>query len=220
MQTWLTFTKEGNMRLLSHLDVTRLFRKAIRRAKIDVLYTEGFNPQQRLAVTNPLPLGFQSRDEKMAIETETPFTEEKRQALNAQLPAGIQILSFEVPEDGADLHTLFPFSTYAIRGLDDATMNQIIAEVEAMKGEGEVIWERVKIKKGKKKIQKKDLLPSIGAISKSGELLLINLGAHDAKTLRPNDFMTYLQEHRGVVLPEYLQYSRLRQLKENDGEIA
>lgn len=214
MQTWLTFTKKDNMRLISHLDMIRLFRKAFRRAKIDLLYTEGFNPQQRFAVTNPLPLGFESLDEKMAIETESPFTEEKMNRLNEELPRGVAILSFCEPAEKTDLHSKFPFSIFAIQGLSQENINDILSEIVAMKQEDEVIWEKEKIKKGKKKIQKKSLLPLIGEVKQEGDELHLVLGAFDKYTLRPDDLMTYLSDVRKVHLPEYLKYVRVLQLEE------
>ena len=39
------FSKEGAVKFIGHLDVMRYFQKAIRRAGIDVAYSEGFSPQ-------------------------------------------------------------------------------------------------------------------------------------------------------------------------------
>ena len=38
------FAKQGAMKFIGHLDIMRYFQKAIRRADIDVAYSEGFSP--------------------------------------------------------------------------------------------------------------------------------------------------------------------------------
>ena len=42
----LRFYKRANMRFISHLDLGRLFRRAIKKAGIDVEYSQGFNPEK------------------------------------------------------------------------------------------------------------------------------------------------------------------------------
>ena len=40
----LKFSKNGPIKFIGHLDVMRYFQKAIRRAEIDIKYSEGFSP--------------------------------------------------------------------------------------------------------------------------------------------------------------------------------
>ena len=42
----MRFTKTGSLKFIGHLDCMRFFQKAIRRAKLDVAYSQGFNPHQ------------------------------------------------------------------------------------------------------------------------------------------------------------------------------
>ena len=42
MKVRIKFRKQGVMKFIGHLDVMRYFQKAIRRADIDIAYTEGF----------------------------------------------------------------------------------------------------------------------------------------------------------------------------------
>lgn len=44
MKVRIKFRKQGVMKFIGHLDVMRYFQKAIRRADIDIAYTEGFSP--------------------------------------------------------------------------------------------------------------------------------------------------------------------------------
>lgn len=53
----LKFTKSGPIRFLGHLDVMRYVQKAIRRAEIDIKYSEGYSPHQILSFAQPLSVG-------------------------------------------------------------------------------------------------------------------------------------------------------------------
>lgn len=217
MRTLLTFTKLGDMRLLSHLDMTRLFRRAIKRAGVDICYTEGFNPQQKLAVTNPLPLGYESTAEMMLIETDESFTEEKRTALNAQLPNGVQVTAFVEMEGKVDLHTAYRFSTYEVIGLSEAMCEAFQQAIAEIREKPEVIYTRESVKKGKRKVQTKDLVPLTGPSYCEGANLIVTLGSHDVDTIRPSELLPYLAEQQGLLLPESLRYRRIAQLKGRPG---
>ena len=53
----IKFAKSGAMRFIGHLDVMRYFQKAIRRAEIDIPYSEGFSPHQMISVAEPHGVG-------------------------------------------------------------------------------------------------------------------------------------------------------------------
>ena len=44
MRIRIKFRKYGVMRFIGHLDIMRYFQKAMRRANIDIAYSEGFSP--------------------------------------------------------------------------------------------------------------------------------------------------------------------------------
>ena len=46
MRIRIKFRKYGVMRFIGHLDIMRYFQKAMRRANIDIAYSEGFSPHQ------------------------------------------------------------------------------------------------------------------------------------------------------------------------------
>lgn len=55
------------MRFVSHLDMTRVMSRLIRRAKLPIWYTEGFNPHPYITFALPLSLGHESDYEVMDI---------------------------------------------------------------------------------------------------------------------------------------------------------
>ena len=86
------FTKMGLMKYISHLDLMRLFMRAMRRADLPLKLSEGFSPHPKLSLKRALKLGLESEHEEAAIVLRLPvFPEEFRNKLQPQLPEGIRI---------------------------------------------------------------------------------------------------------------------------------
>ncbi len=68
MKTRMRFTKTGTMKFIGHLDCMRFFQKAIRRAKLDVAYSQGFSPHQVMSFASPLGVGVTSDGEYIDVE--------------------------------------------------------------------------------------------------------------------------------------------------------
>lgn len=89
MKIRIKFSKYGTMKYIGHLDMMRFFQKAIRRAGIDVKYSEGFSPHQIMSFAAPLGVGMESRGEYMDIEVLSMTTaQEMKEALNRVMVEG------------------------------------------------------------------------------------------------------------------------------------
>lgn len=90
------FGKQDDMALISHLDLLRLFDRAVRRAAIPVSFTGGFHPGPRIAPANALPLGTTSSGEIVDFDLTQPMAAtEFKQKLAAQLPPTIPLYQVE-----------------------------------------------------------------------------------------------------------------------------
>jgi len=79
----IRFTKDEQVRFVSHLDVMRTMQRAVTRAKLPAKYSAGFHPHMIMAFAMALPVGASSRAEYMEIElTEAMDLEEARVALD------------------------------------------------------------------------------------------------------------------------------------------
>lgn len=88
------FAKNGLMKYISHLDLMRLFMRALRRAEIPVKITQGFNPHPKISLKRALKLGVESENEEAAFFLNEPVDPvEFRDRLQKQFPQGIQIKS-------------------------------------------------------------------------------------------------------------------------------
>lgn len=68
MRARLRFTKEGKLRFLSHRDLARLWERTLRRAGIQVAYSEGFSPRPKLHFGLALSTGHESLGEYLDID--------------------------------------------------------------------------------------------------------------------------------------------------------
>lgn len=101
----LFYAKQGDIRLLSHLEVIQVFFQAFRRAGINLHYTQGFNPVPKASFSPALPVGTESLAEYLDIDLTEAIAakNELRSRLNNQLPSGIKVLSIAgVPDKTTD----------------------------------------------------------------------------------------------------------------------
>lgn len=83
MKIRIKFRKYGVMKFIGHLDMMRYFQKAMRRAEIDIAYSEGFSPHQIMSFAAPLGVGITSDGEYLDIEVHsTRSSSESVKALN------------------------------------------------------------------------------------------------------------------------------------------
>lgn len=86
------FTKKGTMRYISHLDLMRLFMRAMRRAGLPLKMTEGFSPHPKLSIKRALKLGVESDNEEASVVLKEQINNtDFKQQLQQQLPEGIEI---------------------------------------------------------------------------------------------------------------------------------
>ena len=90
------FSKTGDMRFISHLDLVRLFQRACRRAGLPVAVTKGFSPRLKISILKALKLGVESAREEAVFYMEHEVKPEYFiDSINAKLPDGVRVISCE-----------------------------------------------------------------------------------------------------------------------------
>ena len=90
------FSKTGDMRFISHLDLMRLFQRAMRRADLPVTITQGFSPHLKISISRALKLGVESLDEVLTVHmSKTVRPALFIELLNKNLPEGVRIVKAE-----------------------------------------------------------------------------------------------------------------------------
>ena len=144
------FEKKNMAKYISHLDLMRCFSRAVKRARLNIWYTEGYNPHAFMTFSLPLSLGTESFCESVDIRMldETPLDEIKDR-LNETLPPDIRITKVAEPVHKADE---IAFAEFEIR-LNTDNPEKVKASVEEKISASEIIVEK-KAKQGRKKVLK------------------------------------------------------------------
>ena len=117
MRLRIKFRKYGPVRYTGHLDVMRFFQKAIRRARIDVAYSNGFSPHQIMAFAAPLGVGLTSNGEYMDIEVRSITScKDVMERLNAVSVPGIEAISVKaLPDNAGNAMASVAAAAYTVR---------------------------------------------------------------------------------------------------------
>jgi len=130
----LKFSRGEKLKYLSHLDLMRLWERALRRAGLPAAYSEGFSPHPRISLASPLAVGVTSRAELMDVflnRTVSPglFMEK----VVPQLPDGIEILEvYPVNVQAPSLQSRLRQAEYLVELETDREAGQITAELKSL----------------------------------------------------------------------------------------
>jgi radical SAM family uncharacterized protein/radical SAM-linked protein len=148
------FGKQGDMALVSHLDLVRLWDRIIRRAALPIAFTGGFHPMPRISIANALPLGATSAGEIVDFELTKPVdVEEFQQKLATCLPSDIPIYRTEVVdlktpsatqllEQAEYWITLTVAASEELASPSYPTLEQWQAWIDAVKAQDTIAWEQ------------------------------------------------------------------------------
>lgn len=90
-----TIEKSGNCKYLSQLDLQRLYIRVIRRAKLPIFYSQGFNPHPKMSYLNALKTGVEGNLEVVFQLTEDFPPEDFMKKLNEQFAEGMKVIAAE-----------------------------------------------------------------------------------------------------------------------------
>ncbi len=90
------FSKTGPARYLSHLEMVRVFIRAMKRAGLTPMYSKGFHPMPKISFLSALPVGVESLHETFDVELQgASSTRTVKERLRQQLPPDLRIISIE-----------------------------------------------------------------------------------------------------------------------------
>jgi len=189
----IKFTKGGRLRFIGHLDLLNLFHRAIKRTKLPVSYSKGFNPHQETSFALPLSLGYYGNGEYIDIYFAKPVNSgEIVEKLNLSMPSGIKILSARPFAEGEkNAASLTEAAEYTVilpenSGITKAMLSSFLAQ-------GKILVE----KKTKKNLSQVDIKPDILRLSSKVEnnsLKEINMliSAGSARSIRADSVIMAL----------------------------
>ena len=202
MKIRLRFSKQGQMKFIGHLDMVRYFQKVMRRSEVDVAYSEGFSPHQKMSFAAPLSVGVLSRGEYFDLEVNsTESSKVMLERINAQNAEGVEVLSYKLlPDDAKNAMSVVAGADYKVytdlfnQNMLDAFMNQD---------------QIIVLKKTKKSEKEVDIKPLIYNIKLEDDGIFMQVAQGSASNLKPDLVMDAFAKFAQVTLPEYVTYERL-----------
>lgn len=184
MKLRIKFQKHGLVRFIGHLDVMRYFQKAIRRAGIDVAYTNGFSPHQIMTFASPLGIGLASNGEYMDIEVRSIASCQDVAARLSQVGVpGLEILSVRIlPEKAGNAMASVAAASYTVRFREGQEPKTDLASALPSFLEKEQILATKETKKGTREL---DLKQGIYQLACQDGVLTMLVDASSGGNLKP-----------------------------------
>ncbi|MGA2192303.1 MAG: TIGR03960 family B12-binding radical SAM protein [Nitrospirota bacterium] len=133
----IKYSKLMPLALLSHAELMTVFLRAVSRAGLPVVFSEGFNPRPRISFGPALAVGIESEAEILDIELSYAIDlGEAVKKLNAQLPQGIslieaRVLSASEPAAGAGAtrftYRLEPVRVDSVQHLQEDSLEALVS---------------------------------------------------------------------------------------------
>ena len=205
MKIRIKFRKYGVMKFVGHLDMMRYFQKAVRRANIDICYSEGFSPHQIMSFAAPLGVGLTGSGEYLDIEVlSTDSSAEMVKRLNDTMVEGVEVLSYvKLPDDAKTAMSIVAAADYELffkKGYEVPFTKS--AAAEAVKNYFETPSEVLITKQTKKSERVVDIKPLVYAFEVAGTeeapRFEINLSTGSTDNLKPELVLEWLFDRMGI----------------------
>lgn len=177
------------MRFLSHAETLRVFQRAFVRAGVQIAYSQGFNPHQRLSLVLPRSVGVESDDELLCLWLKEGQTEIDVESLKAALPADIEIISVKTSKAKNIPEPVSARYVMKMRGqsIDDGIRRKIS---EILAGDKVVINRRIGEGSETKSV---DVRPFLETIKAGPEEFTVDCKISPAGTIRVDEILSLLQ---------------------------
>ena len=204
MRIRIRFAKRGAVKFVGHLDMMRYFQKAIRRAEIDIKFSEGYSPHPIMSFASPLGVGMESEAEYFDIEVNSALSSAASMAaLNAQMAEGIEVLSFvRLPDDAKNCMSAAEATDYEIvfRTSHGAfpSGTALSSKIDAFMAQDEIIGEKLVKPKNKHKKKRGNEEPQVRRFNirllilyfaSDGDVMKVRLSSASGNSLNTRVFL-------------------------------
>lgn len=175
MKLRLMITKDQEICFLSHLEYMKTIERAIKRAKLPVAYSEGFNPHMKFSLASALGVGVSSHAEHCELElSEDMDAKMAVQQLQAALPRGIRVLKFDVADKkAAKLMASVQAANYIVQFDKTAPIEDNVALIAQYQGLTELKYEKKMPKnRGMKTVDIKEFVGDLSLNEKDTKIQL------------------------------------------------
>jgi radical SAM-linked protein len=142
----IRFSRGEEIKYLSHLDLIRVWQRALNRAGIPLAYSKGFNPHPQISMALALAMGVTSEAELMDIMLDKfvsphAFTA----AMSRQMPRGLAIDGvFNTPLTIPSLQSQVRQAEYTVTISTEKTKDDVESAINALLDKETLPWEHMR----------------------------------------------------------------------------
>lgn len=194
------YSKDSEIKFISHLDLMRTIQRIIRRAGLPIEYSKGFNPHMTISIAQPLSVGVYSKGEYMdVVFTEEMDTKIILDKLNQNTPSGVKffdVVKVEKGETGKapQAMAIIDAAEYVMK-IKSFDIKETMKSLEQVKNMPQ--WNILKkSKSGEKEVDIKPLIKDL-TIKSSENLLILEatIACGSRENLSPSLLADYIKEH-------------------------
>ena len=173
------FSRKGATSFVAHLDMMRIFERAMKRAGINCEYSQGFNPRPVMAFALPLGVGVETIDDYVDITINGPiYPVEMVARLKSAMPDGIDIIgAIKAPSEKDSMMAQVTAAQYMLLAPGIENMQKFIQDAPTLMV--------IKTSKGvKKTVDVKPLIILVEVVDANSIKVLVKAGSKE--NLRPD----------------------------------
>lgn len=139
----MTFRRGEALKYITHLDIMRLWHRALRRAGMPLAYSQGFNPQPRISIAAPLAMEITSEAELMDVFLQRRVSLDFfTRAVGEQLPQGIGIVGVKELWPGLpSLQSQLRSAEYRVQAESERSPQEVASAIRALLDTQTLPWE-------------------------------------------------------------------------------
>lgn len=181
----IRFSKGGDLRWIGHRDLARVWERMLRRAELQLAFSEGFHPKPRISFPSALALGVEALEEVVELEVVGQFQlSDIESRVRAEMPSGMQMLSIESLDGGLGKAKVLGAS-YRVQ-VPAEKLPQLASRIENCLAEGRIEVQR------EKRIVSCSLSDPQFELRMEGEYLIFSLPHVAEGSLRPSEVLEHL----------------------------
>ena len=180
--------KVDDVSYVSHKDILRVLQRGLKRAGVDVKYSQGYVPHMLTYTTTPVPLGVQSVAEYFAVECSGIDKDEMLVRYNASMPKGMRAVASFYKDKNPNLAAIVTASDY----------EAVCADVLPKEIEDIANCQSYVISTSKKgEVVQNDVAPLIYGLRVDGNKLFMRLASGNSN-LRADSVVNHINEKFGI----------------------
>lgn len=205
MKIRIKFRKWGSMKFIGHLDMMRYFQKVMRRADVDIRYSEGFSPHQIMSFAAPLGVGITSDGEYFDIEVHsTKSSAEMIADMNKTMVDGVEITGYvALPDNAKTAMAIVAAADYVLsykEGYETPfTVEEWKTHVAELFTNQKAFTIIKKTKKSEREVDLKPLVYAFDVIEENGKpAFYINVSTGSVDNIKPELLLASMYEKLGL----------------------